>query len=479
MFWDEGWTLMVARTWVERGVYGRLLDGQPVAPRLAAPFPVVASVAASFRLFGVGVWQGRLVVVTYTIAALLLLYFLARRLYDRRTATVTLALALFVIPSLPELHPLHLGRMVMAEMPMLFFLLLGYVLFLLSLQASLWFMPLSMLCWGIGLITKQQPLPFWTASLLIPLLIALLGRRWREGRLLLTSLIGSLAAMQLLPRLWSPWLVRGVASGMPITPGLISTSAVVLLLHIRLAAVRFALVVGAWAVLGIAYALGTMATGLRDDSSSIELVRWALLTLSGTWLAWYVFFSIGWHRYLMPPLFLSSVFFAQLLHDWTAGFDWRGTIKRAAGTLRARSFRGPGLRALLAIVLIAWIVPSSVFLSVVSGLPRVDTSVQQLAAYLNAHSLPDALIEGYTSELFFLLDRPYHYPPDEVNVRLIEAMAAGRPLPIDYDPLSADPDYLVINRDFPAWILYDEVARSDAFRLVRTYGSYELYERLR
>ena len=53
LWWEEGWTLCVARQWVETGHYGCLLNGQPAPPILAGHFPVVASIAAGFRLFGV------------------------------------------------------------------------------------------------------------------------------------------------------------------------------------------------------------------------------------------------------------------------------------------------------------------------------------------------------------------------------------------------------------------------------------------
>jgi 4-amino-4-deoxy-L-arabinose transferase-like glycosyltransferase len=96
LWWDEGWTLSVVRNWVERGHYGRLLDGEPASPGLAASFPVIAPIALSFRLFGVGVWQGRLVGVLFTLGALALIYYLACRLYDRSVAIWTLAVLLLM-----------------------------------------------------------------------------------------------------------------------------------------------------------------------------------------------------------------------------------------------------------------------------------------------------------------------------------------------------------------------------------------------
>jgi hypothetical protein len=59
----------VART-METGQYVRLLDGQPVAARLQGALAVVAPVALSFRLLGVGYWQARLPFALMTLAAL-------------------------------------------------------------------------------------------------------------------------------------------------------------------------------------------------------------------------------------------------------------------------------------------------------------------------------------------------------------------------------------------------------------------------
>src|SRR6476661_3471652 len=104
MWWDEGWTLSVARNWVERGHYGRLLDGQLAPPGLEASFVVTTPVALSFRLLGVGVWQGRLPGVLAMVLALALMYVLARGLYGPRVALGTL-LALLLMPMHPQLHP--------------------------------------------------------------------------------------------------------------------------------------------------------------------------------------------------------------------------------------------------------------------------------------------------------------------------------------------------------------------------------------
>src|SRR5689334_19301093 len=175
LWWDEGWTLSVARTWVERGFYGRLLDGQLASGGLQAALPVTGSVALSFKLFGVGVWQGRLPGVIAMVAALALMYVLAERLYDRRVAIGTL-FVLLCMSIHPQLHPLIMGRQVIGEMHMFCFLLAGYMCLLLALRRSPWWMTPAAISWGLALTTKAQVLPFWLVAMVVPLALALARR---------------------------------------------------------------------------------------------------------------------------------------------------------------------------------------------------------------------------------------------------------------------------------------------------------------
>jgi hypothetical protein len=93
--------------------------------------------------------------------------------------------------------------------------------------------------------------------------------------------------------------------------------------------------------------------------------------------------------------------------------------------------------------------------------------------------LSDSIIETYDSELFFLLERPYHYPPDQIHVELNRRTFLNQHVSIDYDPLAADPDYLVAGPHSKLWKLYDDAVQSGSFRLVQAYGRYDIYERVR
>ena len=107
-------------------------EGELVPSGLEAAFPVTAVVSFSFRLLGVGVYQARAPGVFFILGTLAVVYYLACRLYNRRIAVTTLLILLFMSPAHRDLHPVLIGRQVLGEMPMMFYLLAGYAFFICS-----------------------------------------------------------------------------------------------------------------------------------------------------------------------------------------------------------------------------------------------------------------------------------------------------------------------------------------------------------
>jgi hypothetical protein len=478
MWWDEGWTLSVARNWVERGHYGRLLDGQLAPPGLEAAFPVTAPIALSFRVFGVGVWQARLVGVVLLLVSLTLLYVLARRLYNRPVAVGTL-LVLLLTSMHPQLHPLIMGRQVLAEVPMFGYLLAGYTFLLLAFRRSPWLLP-TVICWGVALITKAQALPFWGVSLAVPLLMTLLIRRWRACGLLTIALFGSFVVAQWLPRLWGLLLSGHTIAAVPVS-GLYDVTAFVPNMFNRLFALSNVLMFGLPTALGLTYTAWRMFQGRNSWAEDIgrETVRLALLVLASSWFAWYLLLSVGVPRYLFPATFIGSIFVAAWLSDLTGGFDMAATLNRASALFRKGSSRRRAAGPLLAIVVVAVTLPITLQTLYGEYIGATDTSAQAVADFLNTQTAPGARIETYESELHFLLNRPYHYPPDQVHVELNRRGLLHQEATIQYDPLAADPDYLVVGRFARGNDLYVPVIAAGAFRLLHHDGLYDTYERVR
>lgn len=474
-WWDEGWTLTVARTWVERGFYGRLLAGQLVAANLQADFSVTAPAALGMWLFGVGMWQGRLFGLLLALAALGMYVHLARRLYGPRAAAAALAV-LLLTPVHPQLHALLIGRLALAEMPMLAYLLAGYLCTLWSLERSRWWLLPGALLWGVAINSKGQALPFWLLSLLAPLALCLLGRRWRPAATLALLLAGGLLAARGLV-LARTLLLAGRSLPPEPLSGLYEVTGLVLAWPARWQALKILLAFGLPAAAGAAWALRGWWRARPAWHAPAELLRLALLTMVVSWLAWFGLLSAGFERYLFPAVFFAAMFVAALLERLSAGFDLAGLIPRAARTLRPPGRTRDGLAAWAALLFLTATVPLTLLQIYTQYVTEADRSNFAVAEFLNRRSPPAALVETYDSELFVLLQRPYHYPPDQTHIELNRRLFRREPVPIAYDPLAADPDYLVVGWFNRMWGTYDAALASGQFREVFRSGQYVVYQR--
>jgi hypothetical protein len=479
LWWDEGWTLTVARNWVERGHYGRLLAGEPTPSGLEAAFPITALVGLSFHLLGVGIWQGRLIGLVFMVGALGMMYYLALRLYDHRVAISTLGVVLLMSPH-PATHPLYMGRQVLAEIPAVFYLLAGYAFFWLALNRSGGFLWAAVVLWGVGIVSKITVLPFWFISLSLPLCVTLTRRRWRLASLFGAGLLGSLIAAWMLGR-GGQLLLHGHRTLTQPLQGAYEVTALVLGGFNRLFALQIILQFALPTLIALCFAAGKFfQKGERAGlTSEVELMRLALLGLSGSWFVWFALLSIGWPRYLLPPMFISSLFVAVLLNDLTDSFHLPSLKPAFIEALKNRRFNQKIGGFLLAMILIFMTLPPTLKLLCRPYVVRGDISAIQTANFLNSRTPVHALVETYESELHFLLKPRIHYPPDQVHVELNRRTFLGQDVSLGYDPLAADPDYLVIGSQGRMWQLYDPVVASGAFRLLHRFGRYQVYERAR
>jgi hypothetical protein len=468
-WWDEGWTMSVARNWVVLGNYGRLLDGQPTTRGLEAAFPVTAAVALSFRLFGIGVVQARLVAVIFTLVALALLYELARRFYNQSIAIATLLVVIFMSGAV-EINPLIAGRQVLAEVPALCFLLAGYVCFILAEKRFLCFMPAAICFWSIALFTKLQVLPFWAVAMLLPTGLVLLRKQWRSGRMFSIGLIGTAAVYLFLQYTSARILPSSSVSG------LTQVIALVWVKETRLFILTDIFHYGIPTLMALCWALLKCKDRLQTHT---DAVRFSFLVFVASWILWYIALSLAWVRYIFPAVFCGSLFVAAMLDDWTNQFNFAWTIERAGTALRKLQFRAKNLTALGAIVLVAMSVSQAFTALHGAYVIDADSSINDTLHFLNTATPRNALIETYETELYFLLNRRYHYPPDQVHVDLIRRNSFGEDVVVQYDPLANDPDYLVLGRQNSFWNVYDSYLKNEVFRLVRTYSVYKIYERVR
>jgi 4-amino-4-deoxy-L-arabinose transferase-like glycosyltransferase len=137
------------------------------------------------------IWQARIVGLFFLAGAVTLIYLLARRLYDRSVADIAFAALFLTATIVPQLPPILMARQVMAEIPMLLFILGGSFCFYLGLSRSLWLMPLAVLPWASGGLTKAQATPFLAASLLLALTLRIWSRQWKVAGTVACSLVST------------------------------------------------------------------------------------------------------------------------------------------------------------------------------------------------------------------------------------------------------------------------------------------------
>lgn len=475
LWWDEGWTLQIARNWVEDGFYGRYIDGGLQSAGLSAHFPIVASAALSFKMFGVGVWQGRLPSVIYMLLTLILLFYLTRNLYNKPIAVGVLLILFFTIPGVN--NPVYRGREILGETTTIFWLVAGYTLLWKTLGKSSWFLLLTMITWGIAINSKAQVLPFWIASLITAMGFALIKHWWRASFLIFSAGIGSW--------IFSKWIlnIQGwIMSGL-IVPhqeplqNYYSFTAIVVDWNVREQAFIIAASFGFLTLLGLSVAAWKQFCRLeRDDLiAHDEIIRISFMGLVVSWLGWYLLFSNAWFRYFYPPLFFGSIYASCFLYEITNGFSWKATFEN----YKRKSL---SWKTILLPLVAFWIIIFS-FLTVsnlVSVFSNNEENYLDVAAYVDQNIDKGALIESYESDMFFLLsEHRFHYPSDQVHVDAETHTLYGNIEPFGYNPLIADPDYLVLGPYNEKHNLYDQVIIKNSFYLIAEFPRYQIYERIR
>jgi hypothetical protein len=200
-----------------------------------------------------------------------------------------------------------------------------------------------------------------------------------------------------------------------------------------------------------------------------------LILVAAGWLAWFALLCAGEPRYALPGLFIAAPCTAAFLAYLTRDFDIhyvRGTL---AALVQKRRLDLDGRKVIVALVLLAVMLWVGVQERYAIRAREDDRDLMAVTAFLHTHTPSAALIETYDSELFLLLNRPYTYAPAHVLVEIIRHHQQLGPPP-QYDPLSANPGYLVVG-DYGRWAgFYKPLVEQNRIRLVKMIGRYQVYE---
>ncbi len=205
-WFDEGVNLGIAKTYAEDGVFSlRLAPEQYVQERglmISTNYPVLAPLSLFFYIFGVGLAQAKLVMILFLIGFLIVGYCFVRSRSNHLIASFSIFLVVTFLP----LYGNGLGGG-LGEVPGLFFLLLGLLLFE---KNKSWHIFLAGLSFGLCASTKVFYLVVLAALGVAEIWWAIKERRFLWKRWLLLGFGILLPLILWLRTLLPNWSIEGI-----------------------------------------------------------------------------------------------------------------------------------------------------------------------------------------------------------------------------------------------------------------------------
>jgi 4-amino-4-deoxy-L-arabinose transferase-like glycosyltransferase len=483
-WWDEGWYLDAARNWIEHAHIGHYLDGQPIPPHIPVRLPVLVPMAISMKIFGVGIWQGRLPGALLTLPALGLLIYLSNKMYNRKTAIITIIIIIFLSPL--DFNSVYLGRQIWAEMSMMFYLLAGYALLWVAISHTpVWGIGAAVM-FGIANHTKLQVPPFWFVSMVLALWVAARNKQKKALKLISGITGGSMLVFAIIYIIQNR-IMPGSFTDTGLTTLLFNTVIAVFTIPVRGKALILGATYALPQILGLIFVGKQILTGiipnqntkkqiLDGEKANKEILRAALWGIAASWCVWYLAMALFWVRYLFPAYFLGSIFFVVYLGKLTDGFNYRTFINNVAAFIMVRKLNRINFQSVIVLIGLSLLLGAT--LKTTGTYITTPHPNPQLAAdYLEKNIPKGAKVETFGSELFILAeDINFHYPSDLVSMQMYRKWIADPQIKIDYDPLADNPDYLVVDPFSAYWMLYDIVVPQDRLQLEEVVGGYKIYK---
>jgi len=475
-WFDEGSHLHVPKTLVNYGVYADYSsDGfRYYGPTIGVGPTVMLPIAGMFKLFGFGLFQARIVVGLYMLAAVYVFYKLVK---DLSNGTLALVATLLLVSSRSILF-LNYGRQILGEVPGLFFLVLGLVLWFANWGNHNWKrLTLIGLLFGLAMVTKYQYLLFLAPTLILAWFLDIFYYKTASHKNFLIP--GIVAAGSF--ALWQGITLQFMGPATAIENlALLRASAEGAAFSFNPAQIiqnlgqLFSRSVYLWALVP-ALVSGFFVSIPRNREGQKWSILFLLMSLN---LVWFVIASIGWIRYAFLGLAVAGIFIARMFYDATGGFkfDFGGTTKGFWDSL----FSGKGaFRWALAawLFLIVALPMAKNVLEIAQGGSR---SAEQMAAYLNANVSKDAVIETWDPEMGFFTDHNYHYPPNALLAVAVEQVYAGGEQVRDHYTFVQDeqPEY-ILTGEFSKWVaIYPVDQLWEEYEWVTTVGNYDLFKRI-
>ena len=457
--YDEGVNLQAARNLARWGRYGLVYSEElrPFDLQLTTGPTVIVPVALAFKVFGVGLAQGRGIMAVYTLLAVLGLYRAGGLMYGMTVAGLAV-----LVRCATELGGPGATRDVVGEVAALAYLFWGLAVFISARGTGrpAYYAGAGLL-FGFAILTKGQ------FGLLLPaLIVPWLLTRGQPGGFPARHLVILLTALVAPVTLWQLYQLGSLGIAEYLAHLRDQSAALSVSAYVRpLGRVGDGVVtlqassMAALSSVGLAYVwLVALRRGWRREAAE-HLFLPVFATL---WLVWFLGFSAAYARYAIPLLAICSLFLALLARDLAVGF----ALWKVGGGL-VRALLGDPLRSGLLLVLAAAIVSGiGLQLIALTRPPRADA--QEITAIISREVEPNASTESFEWQLDVLSERTFHHPPLSVVIRGDSAV------PYEVPAWCA---YLVDGPMSKAYVLYRDELEQHGYRQIASVGSYDLYHR--
>jgi hypothetical protein len=475
IWFDEGSHLHVPKTLVNYGVYADFSSEgfRYYGPTIGVGPTVMLPIAASFAFFGIGLLQARLVMAVYLILAILVFFLFVKYLSGSLAAIIATVL---LLTSRSVLF-LYYGRQVLGEVPGFLFILSALLLWFRIWGNSSWKnLGLVGMLFGLAAITKYQYLLF---------LIPMLGLAWLTNWVYYrqaphrTFIIPAIFAGVL----FAGWQAYTIFYLGPATAAenwrLLQTAAQGAAFNFNLSQISS----NVNELTARSVYLGALLPSIIF-AFFISLPRttngqkWSILfTLSILNLLWFVVSSIGWIRYAFLGLALASLFIAKFFISIMDGYklEWSKifSMEFASSTINTKFAYQTGMLLWLVAIISIPTVKNTFEIATASRTPSVV-----MATYLNENVPQNAIIETWDTEMGFLTNHRYHFPPNNLLALAVQQVySGGEPVHIHYNYVQTNkPEYILVG-EFSGWVnMYPVELLSDTYQLITEIDNFYLYK---
>jgi hypothetical protein len=468
---DEGFTAQGAMNLARHGQYAmkssegfRVLDQPLIANGPGVQLPI----AASFAMFGVGLWQMRAVAIIFAVGTMIAFFCAGQRLYGTAAAFASAVM----LVALPSEGFLYFSRIAMGNVAGLFYFLVGFLFWLKLVETRRWrFAVCAGLLFGLATITKGQYNFYLLPCLAVMALADLVYYRKvglaKMGAVLIFTL-GVFAAWSL-----AQLVIVGPENYLAHVAAVRANAVITVLgfhLHEMQDRVSYLLSKGASFIHLPAVAFALWCARERTAHGLSQAFVPVFVTFG---FAWYVVASIGWARYAFEPYAVGMLAVGHLVVVIARSLRWPILARHSV-----KSSPDVDVQQVLGLVTLALILAAGAYglvRRVTQVMATPDRSAQIMADYLRANIDPVSIVETAEWELAIQADLNYHHPKDEwVNRATLHTHGYPQDM-AEYDPLSYGPSYLIAG-PFSEWAeLYDDEMANGCCQPIFRAGPYTLH----